>query len=96
MTQSSMASKKMGQPTTLPSTKLLHQAREINCKFNPEKLVVRASKIPFFGHVISKDIVKPDPKKVKAIVHMQPPADKKQLANFLGLVNNLNKFSLTL
>lgn len=72
--------------------KLLQQAREINSKLNPKKIVVRASNIPFFGQVISKDGIKPNLKKVEAIIYMQPPTDEKLLANFLGLVNYLNRF----
>lgn len=72
---------------------LLERARSKNCKFNPDKLVVRAQEISFFGHVISRDGVKPDPKKIEAIVQMKPPKDEKQLTSFLGLANYLNKFS---
>ena len=71
---------------------LLERARSKNCKFNPDKLVVRAQEILFFGHIITKDGVKPDPKKIEAIVQMKPPKDEKQLASFLGLANYLNKF----
>lgn len=72
---------------------LMLRAREKNCKFNSEKFVVKTSEIPFFGHIISKHGIKPDPKKVEAIMQMQPPEDVKQLTSFLGLVNYLNKFS---
>lgn len=46
--------------------KLLQWAREINCKLNPEKLVVSASRILFFGHVISKDGIKTGPKESRS------------------------------
>ena len=46
--------------------------------------MVKTSKIPFYGHIISKDGIKPDPKKVEAIVQMQPPEDEKQHTSFLG------------
>ena len=72
---------------------LLERAQSKKCKFNPDKLVVRAQEISFFGHILTRDGVKPDPNKIEAIVQMKPPKDKKQLASFLGLANYLNKFS---
>ena len=72
---------------------IILRAKERNCKFNPEKFVVKTSEIPFNGHIISKDSIKPNPKKVEAILQMQPPEDEKQFTSFLGLVNYLNKFS---
>ena len=72
---------------------LLPRPREKNSKFNPDKLVVRLSEIPFFGHIISKNGIKPDPKKVEAIMLMQPTENEKQLSSFLELVNFLNNFS---
>ena len=67
----------------------LEKARSKNCKFNRDKLVVRAQEISFFGHII-RDGVKPDPKKIEAIVQMKTPKDEKQLASFLGPANYLN------
>ena len=69
---------------------LLERARSKNHKFNPDKLVIHAQEISFFGHIITRDGVKPDPKKIEAIVQMKPPKDEKQLASFLGLANCLN------
>lgn len=57
----------------------LERAREKNWKFNPDKLRIQASEIPFFRHIISKDDIKPDPKKVEVIAHMNPPEGKKQV-----------------
>ena len=72
---------------------LLERARSKNCKFNPDKLVVCAQEISFFGHIITRDGLKPDPKKIEAIAQMKPPKDEKRLARFLGIANYLNKFS---
>ena len=72
---------------------LMLRERERNCKFNPEKFVEKTSEIPFYSHIISKNVIKPDPKKVETIVQMKPPEDEKQLTSFLGFVNYLNKFS---
>ena len=37
--------------------------------------------------------IRPDPKEIKAIVNMKEPTDKSELRRFLGMVNQLNKFS---
>ena len=71
---------------------LLERTRSKNCKFNPDKLVVRAQEILFFGYIITRDGVKPDPKNIEAIIQMKPPKDEKQLASFLLLANNLINF----
>ena len=47
---------------------LMLRTRERNCKFNPDKFVVKTSEMPYHGHIISKDGMKPDPKKVEAII----------------------------
>lgn len=56
----------------------LERAREKYCKFNLNKLRVQTMEIPFFVHIISKDDMKPDHKKVEANTHMNPPEDNKQ------------------
>ena len=69
---------------------LMLKAKERNCKFNPEKFVVKKLEIPFYGHIISKNGIKQD---LEANLKMQSPKDKKQLTSFLGQINYLNKFS---
>ena len=56
--------------------KLLERAQSKNSKFNPDKLVVRLKEISFFGHIITRDGVKPDPKKIEAIAQKKPPKDE--------------------
>ncbi len=72
---------------------VLERARQRGPRFNDEKLIVRAREIPFFGHLVGSNGVKPDPSKVKAIIDMEPPTEVKQLQSFLGMVNYLNRFS---
>ena len=45
--------------------------------------------IPFFGHIISRDGIKPDPRKMDAIKTMVTPTLKLELQSFLGLCNYL-------
>ena len=72
---------------------VLPRAREKGPRLNPDKLKVRAREIPFFGQIIGKDGVRPDPAKIAAINNMKPPSNTKELQSFLGLVNYLHRFS---
>ena len=72
---------------------VLERARQRGPRLNEEKLIVRAREIPFFGHLVGANGVRPDPSKIEAITRMEPPADEKQLQSFLGMVNYLNRFS---
>ena len=60
---------------------------------NDEKLDVGQSQIEFFGHVLSADGIKQDPKKVAAIKDMKPPENRNELEIVLGMVNYLSKFA---
>ena len=57
--------------------KLPDRAREVNLKLRSKKTNLRKPKVKFIGHVISKDGLKPDPDKVKAVESMPKPACKK-------------------
>ena len=46
----------------------------------------------FFGHILTKDGLKADPKKISAIKSLTAPSNKQELQSFLGLFNYLNKF----
>ena len=49
--------------------------------------------IPFFGEVIARKGVQPAPQKVKVLMDMLVPINKKELHAFLGIINYLGKFS---
>lgn len=72
---------------------LMKRAKEKNIKFGQAKCKFRVTAVPFFGELISRYGVKPDPRKVEAISAMNAPADKGQLLSFLGHLNFLSKFS---
>ena len=49
--------------------------------------------IPFFGKVVSRKGIQPDPQKVRALTKMPAPKNKWELQSFLGIINYLGKFS---
>ena len=74
--------------------KVLQQCKEVNLKLNKEKCQFRCTSILFFGEVISREGVQPDPQKIKALTDMPAPSNKKELQAFLGIINYLgNIFS---
>ena len=73
--------------------KVLQWCEEVNLKRNKEKCHFRCTSIPFFGEVISRKGVQPDPQKVKALMDVPAPNNKKELQALLGIINYLGKFS---
>ena len=72
--------------------KVLQWCEEVTLKLNKEKCDFRCTSIPFFGEVISREGVQPDPQKIKALMDMMVPKNKKELQAFLGIINYLGKF----
>ena len=52
---------------------------------NKDKCHFRCTSVPFFGEVISRNGVKPDPQNLKALTEMPPPKTKEFQA-FLGII----------
>ena len=69
--------------------KLLTRAREVNVKFNKEKIQLNRSEVKYLGHLVSSEGLKPDPDKVMAIQQMPEPQDKTGVQRLLGTLNFL-------
>lgn len=63
---------------------------EHGLKIQPEKY--KKKDVANLGHVISKDGVKPDPKKITAIQQFPTPINQKKVKRFLGLARYYRKF----
>ena len=61
-----------------------------------EKCEFGVHSITFLGHVVTPEGVKPDPKKITAILEMPEPTSKKEARTFMGMVNYLSKFNAKL
>ena len=72
---------------------VLDRAREVSMKFNLEKCIFKQDSISFYGVTLSKDGVKPDPRKIEAIRQLLEPKSEALLQSFLGIVNYLSRFS---
>ena len=56
---------------------LMKRCKEVGLKINKDKAKLGLTEVPFIGHVISRDGLKPDPEKVRAVAEMPLPTDKK-------------------
>ena len=71
---------------------LLGRCRARIGKLNAEKIKLRMTSVPFLGHMITEQGLKPDPEKVRAVVDMPNLVDVAGVQRFLRFVNYLSKF----
>ena len=72
--------------------RFLQRAREANLKLNKHKLRLRLKEVAFMGHRLTAQGVCPDPAKVKVIMDMPRPEDKKGVERLLGCITYLSRF----
>ena len=84
------------------STKEEHDARlaqvlkriaNTGVTLNRDKCLFGQERINFLGHVIDKNGISPDPDKLSAILKMKEPTSITEVCHFMGMVNQLGKFS---
>ena len=72
--------------------KVLYRAKSYDLKPNFDKVRVRKQQVPYVGHIISAEGLKPDPEKVRTMKEMPPPTTKEDVRQFLGSIKYLAKF----
>ena len=72
--------------------KILERARAIGLKLNKDKCKIGLTEIPYIGHLLSQQGVKPDSSKVDAILNMPCPTNKHDLQRCMGVLAYLPKF----
>ena len=75
---------------------VLGRVQSSGATLNVNKCAFRQTRIKFLGHIIDKNGVSADPDKTAAITRMPPPTNVTELRRFLGMVNQLSKFSFHL
>ena len=58
---------------------VLNKCLEIGLKLNADKCTFKSTQVLFFRHFVTSKGIKPDPKKIHAIVQMPVPQNKAQL-----------------
>ncbi|CAC5397784.1 unnamed protein product [Mytilus coruscus] len=62
----------------------LDRCRSRNIKLNRDKFQLRLTEMPYIGHLLTADGVKPGPEKIAAITQMDKPKDIKGSSTFTG------------
>ena len=75
---------------------VLRKLQDAGVTLNPDKCEFMKPSITFVGHTVSKAGISADPEKVRAIKDMPPPQNVTDVRRFMGMVNQLGKFSAKL
>ncbi|RLJ22758.1 hypothetical protein DJ031_00290, partial [bacterium endosymbiont of Escarpia laminata] len=68
------------------------KCRAWKLKLNRSKVKRGQASVPFMGHILTPDGLKPDPTKISVVREMPEPGDVTALKRFLGMVNYLSKY----
>lgn len=71
---------------------VLQRLNDFGFRIKVEKCKFALTEITYLGYTISKDFIKPDPNRIKSIIHMPQPTNITELRSFLGAVNFYAKF----
>ena len=71
---------------------LLMRLRKANLKCSIPKCFFFYPELQYLGHVVSKDGLSPDPKKVEKLLQYPRPTTRKEVRQFLGLASYYRKF----
>ena len=74
-------------------TAVLHKVAAAGITLNLEKCEFSCKEIKFLGQLVDKQGIRADPNKVKAIQQMKEPKNVTELHRFLGMINQLGKFT---
>lgn len=72
--------------------KVLKRLEEANLYVQLTKCTFAVTEVEYLGHIVSRDGVKPDPKKIKSIVEYPQPKTVKDIRAFLGLTGYYRRF----
>ena len=65
----------------------------VNLKLQPDKCEFLRPGVAYLGHIIEKEGVRPDPKKIEAVKKFPIPKNPKNIKQFLGLAGYYKRFS---
>ena len=74
----------------------LKRIQSAGITLNEGKCQFYQSRVTFLGHVIDENGISPDPKKTAAIQEISQPSFITKLWRFMGMVNQMSKFSPTI
>ena len=72
--------------------KVFEKCRKFGLSLNPEKTMFGLQEGKLLGHIISKEGIKIDSKRIEAILQITHPRNIKELQSFIGKINFLRRF----
>ena len=72
--------------------KVCERIEEIGMTLNPDKCLISEDQVPWWGMMISKDGVSPDPRKIDALKHMTPPRSKDEVKSLFCMLQSNKSF----
>ena len=76
--------------------RILQRLEEKGARLNWDKCHFSQTEVEFYGHIFSKDGIRADPKKIKAIANIPAPTNVTELRSLLGMAQYVVKFRNTL
>ena len=74
-------------------TAVMERLQSAGVTLYPAKCEFSKTSVRFLGHIIDDKGVRADPNKTSAIADMDPPQNISDLRRFMGMANQLGKFS---
>ena len=71
---------------------IMDKAKQVGMRFNPAKCQFKCEEVKFFGMVLNRQGVTPDPAKIEALLKLPEPKTEALLQSFLGMINYLSRF----
>ena len=71
---------------------VFERLRKAGLKLSPSKCYFAKQKLTYLGHIISKEGIQTDNKKVEKVKNLKSPKDQKGVKSLLGLTNYYKKF----
>ena len=72
---------------------VMERIEKVGITLNSEKCEFSRDHVKFLGHQIDAEGIRADPDKTSAIQQMEPPSNISELRRFMGMANQLGKFS---
>jgi hypothetical protein len=68
------------------------RCRKLGISLNPSKSIFGVTEGNLIGHIVSDSRISIDPKRIVAILNLPAPTSKKEVQDFVGVINFIYRF----